>query len=279
MLNVYDYQEYRKLLRDEAARRKKERPGWTLQRIAEKAEVQAPYLTNVLKERAHLQSDQLYALAQIFEWDEEQTDYAQMLLEQERSGNLQRRKHLLEKLNRIRREKMRTKAHLKAELVEEGAPENMRLFLNPFAFVVYSLLSVPRFNQDPRRITRCLPVDFTQVQSWLKDLVRAGFLKATAKGYEKQKKQFHVPADSPLCEPHQTLLRQLMQQQIQSLPDGEKYAFKVNFSADPETRDQIQKEFLKFLKAVEPLVQTAPSEEVYGLSFELFRWSYEKNGD
>jgi hypothetical protein len=91
------------------------------------------------------------------------------------------------------------------------------------------------------------------------------------------KKNFHLPKDSPLCEPHQNLLQQIANQHTRGLPEREKYAFSLTFSADEETRDAIHSEFLKFLQTIEPLVTKAPSDEIYGLRFDLFRWSYEKS--
>jgi uncharacterized protein (TIGR02147 family) len=276
MPHHFDYLAYRSLLRDAATRWKREHAGGTLQRIATKAGVQAPYLTNVLKERAHLSGDQLHALGLVLGWDQEELDYAALLLEWERSAHAARRTLLKRRIEELRQEKLKTKANLKKEVVRVSPEEHQRFFLNPYYSLLNAFLGVGRFAREPERVARCLGVPRAQVKAWLRDLVRMQFLRAWKEGgYERAKTNFHLPTDSPLCEPHQNLLQQLASQQVQRLPADRKYIFQLTFSADPATRERVQREFLDFLKRIEPLVKEAPAEELYGMRFDLFQWSHE----
>lgn len=276
MTTVFEFAHYRPLLREQALRWKKEKPGWTLARIAEKSGIQAPYLTNVLKEKVHLSADQLHALAEVFDWSEDEREFALLLLDWERSGLPKRREFLKGRIDRIRRDKLQAKANLKKEVIEATPEEFTRFFLNPFYSLINSFMAIPRFARDPRRIARCLALDTRQVQGYVKDLVEMKFLGPGPDGYQKLRKNFHLPKDSPLCEPHGQLLLQQMQQQMQRLPADQVYSNNVTFSADPATREKIQRAFLKFLQTVEPLVKDAPSEELYGMRFDLFPWSAER---
>ncbi len=278
MASHFEHLAYRPLLREQAERWKKEHSGWTLQRIAQKAGIQPPYLTNVLKERAHLSSDQLHSLSRVWLWDQDELDYAQLLLDWERSGLDSRKKHLRAKLELVRKQKLESKANLKKDVVEASTPEELtRFFLNPFYFLLNAFLGVPRFSQDPARIASCLNVHPARVSSWLKDLVKMKFLEQGKDGFKVVRRNFHLPRESPLCEPHQQLLLQLSHQHLQSLPEDRKYSFTVTFSADPAAREKVQREFLAFLKKIEPVVKDAPSEELYGMRFDLFQWSHERD--
>lgn len=279
MRAYFDYTTYRPLIRDQAALWKEEKPGWTLQRLAQHAGLQAPYLTNVLKERAHLSPDQLHGVGQVFGWDQDVLDYATLLLEWERSAHPKRRESLKSKIDRIRREKLETKANLKAKAIETSSEEFSRFFLNPHHSLIHGLLGIPRFARDPSRIARCLGIGPRKLQACLKALSEMNFIKGGPQGYEKLRKNFHLPKESPICEPHLNLMQQVTTQQLQRLPDEAKYGFSVLFSADPETREKIQREFLKFLQTIEPLVKTAPPEELYGMRFDLFQWSHEGEAD
>lgn len=276
MTSIFDYQEYRPLLRDQAHAWKKEHAGWTLGRIAEKAAIQAPYLTNVLKERAHLSPDQLHALAQVFQWDQDELDYCALLLERERSGLPKRRESLRQKIEAVRKQKLESKANLRKDVIDSTPEEFTRFFLNPFYYLTNVFLGIPRFAKEPSRIADCLNVHPARVSAWLRDLVKMKFLESGPGGYKVIRRNFHLPRESPLCEPHQQLLLQATHQHLQSLPDDRKYSFTATFSADPASREKIQREFLKFLKAVEPIVKDAPAEEIYGLRFDLFQWSHER---
>lgn len=276
MHSLFDYTAYRPLLRDQAQAWKREHAGWTLGRIAEKAAIQAPYLTNVLKERAHLSADQLHGLASVFHWEQDELDYCQLLLERERSGMPKRRQALTQKIEAVRKQKLEAKANLKKDVIESTPEEFTRFFLNPFYYLMNVFLGIPRFSREPSRIADCLNVHPARVNAWLKDLVKMKFLEQTGDGYKVIRKNFHLPRESPLCEPHQQLLQQASHQHLQSLPDDRKYSFTATFSADPAAREKIQREFLKFLQAVEPIVKDAPTEELFGMRFDLFQWSHER---
>jgi uncharacterized protein (TIGR02147 family) len=276
MNSIYDYQDYRPLLREQATRWKREHAGWTLQRIAEKASIQAPYLTNVLKERAHLSADQLHSLGQVFQWEPDELDYCALLLERERSALPKRKEALKRKIEAVRKGKLESKANLKKDVIESTPEEFTRFFLNPFYFLMNVFLGIPRFAKDPSRIAHCLNVHPARVNTWMKDLVKMKFVEGGPAGYKVVRRNFHLPRESPLCEPHQQLMQQASHQHLQSLPDDRKYSFTVTFSADPAAREKIQREFLKFLQAVEPVVKDAPAEEIYGMRFDLFQWSHEK---
>lgn len=276
MANIYQHLEYRHWLRLHSNDWKKQHPGATLGKLAERARLQPPYLTNVLKERAHLNADQLHALGQVFELDSDEMEYATLLLEFERSGLALRRENLKKRIEEIRKMKMQSEKHLKKQVVDARNEEFAPFFLNPFYALLNLLLGIKRFAKDPKRVARCLNLDAHQVQTWIKDLVKLGFVGPAADGYVSLKKNFHLPKDSPLCDPHQSLLQQSIAHHLQTLPAEEKYSFNVMFTADPAVREKIHREFLQFLKTVEPLVKDAPAEELYGMRFDLFRWSYEK---
>jgi Mn-dependent DtxR family transcriptional regulator len=232
-----------------------------------------------LKERAHLSADQLYAIAKVFRWEQDELEYAGLLLAWERSGLKDRKESLRQKIDAVRKAKLESKANLKKDIIDGGTPEELtRFFLNPFYYLLNVFLGIPRFAQEPARIASCLNVHPARVSGWLKDLTRMKLLEAGKNNsYKVVRKNFHLPRESPLCEPHQQLMLQLSHQHLQSLPEDRKYSFTVTFSADPEARERIQREFLAFLKKVEPIVKDAPAKEIYGMRFDLFDWSHERD--
>lgn len=272
-MSIYNFWNYREYLANECKNLKGRKPGFTLQKLAQKTAIQPPYLTNVFKERAHLSLDQSYSIGQEIGLPEEELDYLQLLVDWERSANGPRKTKLKSRLESLRREKLKSKAHLQKEILQNGDSNEARFFLNPYYKVLNAFLGVDRFAKNPSTIALALNLSPRLVDQWLKDLCEMGFARPTAKGYEKLKRNFHLPKESPLCQPHQSLLGQISSRQLQILPEDEKFNFAVTFSADPDTREQIQREFLSFLKKIEGLVKEAPAKDVFGLSFDLFRWS------
>jgi len=276
-MNPYEFTHYRALIADQAKTWKKTRPGWTMRKIAEKAQVQPPYLTNVLKERAHLSTDQLCSIAYVFEWDEETLEYALLLQEWERTGQHKRKTQLQEKISRLQKEKRQYRNQLKKEVIQTSPEENQKFFLNPYYYIVNAFLGIPRFAREPLRIANCVSMKHSDLQQILKDLQEMKFIEKTGDIYRKLKRNFHLPKESPLCLPHQTLLQLASTQHMQILPEGEKHNFTLTFSADQKTKEKIHSEFQKFLATIEPMVKDAPSDQIFGLRFDLFRWSHDRD--
>ena len=273
MSNIYSYQSYRKWIKDQAQEWKKRSPSHTLARRAEMAEVQAPYLTNVLKERAHLNADQFFSVAQVFALGAEEFQYGQTLLELERSSHEKRKEALRQKLAEMKKQKLKTESHLKASTTDIGEREAARFYLEPELQLVHAFFGVEEFANDHDLIARSLRINPAKLHALVQELESLGFLKKSNKGYQKTKKSIHLSKSSPLCRPQQLLMQHRSLQHQQGLAEDSRYNFAVTFTADPETREKIQQEFLRFLSTIEETVRAAPSEDVYQMNFDLFAWS------
>ena len=273
MASVYDYSNYRKLVRDFAKARKESRKGFTLHRLAEAAQMAPPYLTSVLKERAHFSQDQLYAAGKALGFGDDEMQYVQLLLEWERSAFSERKEKLRAQIERIRKLKLKSEAHIGATRVEAAESEVVRYYMNPELQLIHSFLGVAKFAKNVELIAKSLNMDVATVESLVKELKDLGYVVEGKKGLEKTKRRIHLPKESPLCKPQQLLMRYRALQHQQVLPESEKYNFAVLFTADEATRERIQREFLKFLSSIESWVKEAPSESVYQMHFDLFGWS------
>jgi hypothetical protein len=139
--------------------------------------------------------------------------------------------------------------------------------------LVHAFLGVEEFAADHSLIAHCLKIDSMKLHSLIQELESLGFIKKSPKGYLKTKKSIHLSKSSPLCRPQQLLMQYRSLQHQQGMSDDNRYNFAVTFTANSETRERIQQEFLKFLSSIEDLVRAAPSEEVYQMNFDLFAWS------
>lgn len=271
--SIFKYINYRQLIADRANSRKKARAGWTLQRLAQQAGLHPPFLTNVLKERAHLNSDQLFSLTRALDFSDEETSFALLLQEHERSAHAERRKYLRDRIDAVVREKARTESHLSAPKVEATTEEITRFYVNPELQLIHAFLGVERFAKDPRLIATALNIEPARVELLIRELVSLGYVRETGGGLEKTRKSLHLPKDSPLCAPQQLLMQYRALQHQQLLPEDSRYNFAVTFTSDEETKARIHQEFLQFLGRIEKWVRAAPSAEVYQLRFDLFPWS------
>jgi DNA-binding IclR family transcriptional regulator len=133
-------------------------------------------------------------------------------------------------------------------------------------------LQVARYAQDPSSIAEAAgigPERLEKIFATLRELGIVAFEKKTAIVLQKN---FHLPKDSPMLLPHQTLMRTLATQRLVELPPEQRYSLAVTFSASEETRRKLHSRFLEFLKEAENLVKGSKSEGVYQMNFDLFPW-------
>lgn len=273
MTSVYKYLEYRKWAKDAARMWKKASPGRTLNTLAKRVGVQAPYFSNFLKEKVHLHQDQLFALCTTFALSPEEREYVSLLMEFERSGNPERQAFLKLQINEFRKRKLRSESHLKAQKLNLPSELQANLFLKPELYLIYFFLSIPAYAKQIDQIAEALRLEISQVELAVKELIELGYLELKSDQLHKTNRHFHLPKDSPLCDPHQTLLRFKSLTHQQSLPPDKRYNFAVTFTADNDTRERIHRQFLDFLTEIESWVNEAPSDEVFQMNFDLFNWS------
>lgn len=275
-MSVYNYLDYRLALRDLLIARKKVNSKFTAVELAAAIQVQKPYVSRVFKGDAHLNTDQFYLAVRFFKLGKSEIEYLSLLLEWQRSAVPLRRRELREEI-RLRQENSRgTEAHLHAEIIDP-AIEDMNFaeyYLEPMSQIVHGFLIVPEYAQDPRKIGVALGLGEKKLEKILSVLTQLKFIefRAVEKRYAVLKENTHLRRDSVLNQAYQLLFRQAAAEHVKRIDEAEKFLFAVTLSADEATRGFIHDEFNAFLKRIEPRVREAPSESVYQITFDLFRW-------
>lgn len=244
----------------------------TFARLAKLCGIQATYFSNVLKGRADFSPDQLYSLGHALEVSDGELDFLMLLLDWERSGHKERKRALARRIERIREENLSTARHLAAKKVpveEGGAAE---YYLDPMTKVVHVHLGVEKYARDPKLIAEVLSLSPEYLGRLLETLLRLGFIEPKGGGYTVKLKHRHLPDESPLCLPHQILMRTRSLDRVQRLPKGRRYGLSATFSTTPEIRARIQAEFLDFVKRAEGLANSGRETHVYQMNFDLFPW-------
>lgn len=240
--------------------------------LARDSGVQATYFSNVLKGRAHFNADQLYRVGRALEVSESELEFLLLLLEWERSAYKERKRELGRRIEAIRDENLSTGRHLSAKQVAPEDASGAEYYLDALATVVHVYLGMERYAREPKLIAEALKIPTEYLGRVLGILARLGYIEPKGNGYVVRLKHRHLPDDSPLCLPHQALMRTRSLEQFQRLPRGKRYGVSVTFSATPEARGKIQAEFLAFLKRAESLVGESRETHVFQMNFDLFPW-------
>lgn len=270
--------DYRKYIDSKIKISKKLNNKFNYSYFAKQAQVQTTYLSKVLREEAHLNSDQIFLLAEALELKDNEKEYLNLLHEHNRSILNKRKALISNRIKQLEKEFEKLEGHLTATFV---APEKnidlAKYYLNPLNTLVHICLTIPAYNQNPNRIADALRIKNDELESILHLLVDLKIIEPAKNNkdgkFEILQHSLQLSKESIYTNPHHTLMRYKCQDRIVNLPDDKKKNFSVTFSADPETQKNIYKEFLKFIVKIEEVASTANPEEVYQLNFDFFSWT------
>lgn len=275
-MDVYRFTQYRRALLAAFEEKRQFEPGLRFSKISLKTGIQATYLTNVFKGRAHFSADQLYLFAHYLGMETESIDYLLLLLEWERSTVQERKRSLKAQIESAQKARLRAKDHLD---VIDNSPSDLssaQYYLDPFHKIVHLFLTVPAYAKEPTKILPVLGLTAGRLEETLKLLEKIGYIHRKSNGgYTVLKDGLHLPEDSPLHIPHQTFLRLQSLDRVRKSSPTESTFASATFSANEDTQIKIHAAFLEFFRKCQLLVEEVKPHEargVYQINFDLFRW-------
>jgi transcriptional regulator with XRE-family HTH domain len=271
MTEIYHCNDYRDALKMAINRLSLRGEKVSSQSLAETAGIQAPYLSKVFNGHAELSSDQLFLICDRLGLSTDEEDFVKLLLDFSRCS-IKRRKDLLKtQIKSLQNEKL-SPSHQREKMAIKNYSEQLaQYYLDPVAQQVHMLMTIPKWRQNTTLIATKLDIDTDRLAKILKNLEDLQIIEVKNKTYAVIKEQMHLPKNHPLCGPQQNLQRfAAANRLLKKQKDG--FSFIATISADEKTKNQIQHNFMLFLKSVESLVEKAPNEEIYHLQFDIFNW-------
>ena len=272
-VNIFEEIDYRKTISKLVMEKKQLDSRVNFQRLAEAMRVQKSYLSNVLKGRAELSSDQLFLASEYLALDSEQRHYLTLLLEYGRSGLQIRKAGLLEEIKAIQKNKRESKAHLKAEKISPMSEDLTMYYLDPMNQLIHVALTIKRYQRDLSLLAHDLEIKTVRVQRIVTFLEKMGILERhPGKPIRLNLEHIHLPRENAIFPAWRNQLRQLSLGRLLKLDSDEAYSFSVTFSANEDTFELVRGKFLKLLREIEGPVGQASAEGLYHLAFDLFPW-------
>lgn len=277
MINVYEQATYRSIVESLIDLGQKQTPKLTLSEVARKTQIQPSYLSNVLKNRNHLNADQLFQLLTLFELSDEQIQFSLDLLEWERSQQPKRRAQLKEKLKKQRDLKLRAENYIQSDGHALASNPSLQFplptyYLDPIASIIHMYFGLDKVETNFKVLAEKFRVTEERISAIVKYLQKENLVEFKNGRFKRKPLDLHLPKDSPLTKVHQLALRNLSLEHFARSDIEKHYSMMATFNADAETRMKIQIEFLKFIRKCQQLSKNANSEEVVQLNFELFSW-------
>lgn len=273
-MDIYASRTYKELLRARQKEMVRERPALTWKWIADKVPLRHTYLSRALNsDKAHLNEDHLFTIARFLGLSHEEADFLLLLRSHELAQSPERKKLLFGKISRYRKDKP-LKAAVRDSRSENQLDEAAYLF-DPLCVLVHAALHIPAVKREPRTLCDKMGVSPAQLKMILHKLQRAGFVDLGPGGAsvrEVRLSSLHYGRSHPFMRVHQSMLKTLIQSQLNRTEEEHKQAFVVTFTMDEHGFEGIKEEFQAFLKRVEQISSKCRDEHLYQLSFDLFRW-------
>lgn len=275
MVNVYEKSDYRSLIQALMELGQLQTPRLTLSAVARKIQIQPSYLTNVLKNRSDLNTDQLFQILHLFELNDDEIQFGLDLLEWERSSHPKRRSQLKERIKAKRDAKLRAEHFIAHDPSMTSTPVALtlqRYYLDPLFPIIHMYFGLDKVETNFKILAENLQIPEHRLTEIIKYLQQENLIEFKQGRYRLKKDQLHLPKDSPLTKAHQLGLKSLALEHFLRSDTEKHYSFMASFNGNPEVKLQIQVEFLKFIKKCQALSNQAPAENITQLNFELFNW-------
>lgn len=275
-MSIYEFESYTEAIESHYKQGKLDHPEWTLSKIAQQCLMQPSYLTNVLKGRADLNSDQLYRLCGILGVADEETEYLLLLLEFKKTQIEKRRRELSLKIKAIKSSHARAEKKISTKVVELSPELIEKYYLDPFNQLVHIYLTIPKAEKSLDGLAKKFSLSKARMAGILNTLEQVGYVQKKGLKYEVIEGGRHLKRDAAVLTAHHQLMRLKSLDQMQSLTVDEVYSFSATISTTPEVREKLQVEYLKFLKIAEKMVKTSEPKKMYQINFDLFPWELEE---
>lgn len=246
---------------------------YTYQAMAKACRVQKTYLSRVFKGEAHLSDDQLYLAVDYLGMNPDERQYVTLLHQYERSGLQPRKRQIQPQIDAVRKKNLTPQNQIAVEQISPETTDFADYFVNPTMQLVHVYLMVPRYAKDLTRLRINLGLSNADLAKILVRLSQLGFIRYQQDKYEVVKERFHLSPESPIYQAYRKMLRMKALERIDRTPPEEHLGISVLFTATEEVRKKVQNRFAAFLKEIEEEVRPAPSDEVYQMNFDVFRWS------
>lgn len=271
-MKVYERDSYQGILNDYISFQRNLGLKITYQKIAEIMRVQKSYLSKVMASNASLSKDQLFLFAQKANLNTEETEYLFLLLDIEKCANNDLKKILTNKAKKISLLNTQSQNYLDKDKVLLSSQEMNLYYLSAENQLIHLALAIPKYQNDLdllRNHSKISADVFSKSISLLQSLELISINENSAK---LLRSNLHLSPTSPYFNSWKNQLAIKAMEWEKSLDTADKYNFTVSFTADEQTKENIRLEFLKMLKTIEELVSKAPSETLYQMNFNLFKW-------
>ena len=267
MANVYDYTDYRALLRDLYTQRKEKQPFFSYRYIGQKVGFKsAGFFTNILQGRRNISSEIIFKFAELFRFSKRQTEYFETLVLYDQSKQHAQRRYYYEKMLSMRKGK-----------VHRLAADQYEYFNKWYHVAIRELLNFYPFKGDYADLARRVRpyIKPSEAKAAVDLLLRLGLVRKKDDGtYELTEATVTSVPDVPLVAVHsfEVATMDLAKEAIDRFPRNRRDISTVTLSISAQTYEQIHEKLAAFRREMLDMAKNDPHEvdRIYQFNFQIF---------
>ncbi|WP_157684590.1 TIGR02147 family protein [Bdellovibrio bacteriovorus] len=267
-MNIFMYDDIRVYLQEKIAKLPNRGRG-EVGKIAKHIGVHSTYMSLVMNGSRHLSQEQAFDLADYLQLTEMETDYFCLLVQWDRAGTQNLKKHLKQKLSKLREDSLNLSKRLKHD--KKLSDQEKAVFYSSW---IYSAVRLFASTNDKGVSLEALQENFDiprkKLIEVLEFLVSSGLLILEKNLYRLGTQQTFLEKGSPFLSKHHANWRIKALQQSENISEDE-LMFTSPFSISEKDFLLLREELAEWLKKFSGIVRDSPAEEVACLNIDFFR--------
>lgn len=263
---VFEYFEYRKILKDWARKARIERRG-TVASLAEAVRVHPTFLSQVMSGKRDLSAEQALAAAQHMGFAAMEREYFFLLVQKERAGTKDLSAFYEEKLTKMRAERLNLEKRLEAH--RTLTDEERAVFYSSWIYSAIRLFCSIGGSQTLDAIASRFSLSREKTTEILEFLCKTGLVKPAGGGYILGEQHTHVPRSSPFVVRHHLNWRLRAIHGLENASEEEMH-FTAPMAISKKDFHRIREKIVTLIQEAVEVAKESPAEELACLGIDYF---------
>lgn len=268
-MRIYEYTEHRHFIRDLIAEHKKQDPELTQGKVAEAAGIKDSFLSQVLGGKQDFSHDQLYAIAEFFKLDAEESDYLILLNEYHRSQIPERKAELLRQIEAIQHLHLRVLEYLEFERIDHHSSPVDDFMCDPLGPELDAYFYMDEYLSNPEKLRKKLNVSKEKFDHSVDLLMKAKIIEQEGSGFRRAAGDLFVYKINAAAKFNAIYSRLKAVEKLFRYDETDLISTMI-FCANDEFVNKVKAEILEFQSYVIEKYHNFEPEEVYFVNTDLF---------
>lgn len=269
MVDIYEYIDYRKLLKDLYEEKKKQFPFFSYRYIAQKVGFSsAGFFVNVIQRKRNISSEFIFKFAQVFKLKRAETEYFELLVRFDQAKNHDQKRYYFEKILSSKKSKIKI-----------TDAQHYEFYSRWYYTAVREVLDIYKFDGNYAELAKRVspPITPEQARRAIALLENMGFIRKSDKGHYQQTEEFITTGyDARSLAITNFLIStiDLARQSIDRYPRDQRSISTLTFSCSRDGYAQIDERLKTFRREILEIVRADKNRDrVYHVNFQVFPMS------